>query len=378
MMCDTEYKGVVMNDRYRHFNSGRVNFFLLAIITVIFFAAVLKITSSVLLPFTISLFLAIVTSPVVKFLQKFHIPRVVSILLIVFTLIGVLFSLGMVLYTSSRALVSLYPKYEEKITDIYRWIARLFELPYNEQLSIFDNVWGQIGIRSRVRVMTISFSNAFLSLLKDAFMVAIFMVFILFEAAFFREKLDKAFEGPRAEQIKKISTNVMSQITHYLSIKVIISVINGILVGFGLKLAGVEFAAVWGLIQFVVNFIPNIGTIAVSLAATAFAMVQFWPNPGPIIAAGLVMLVINMIIGFIIDPNIMGDRLGLSPLVIIVSLMVWGWIWGFAGLILAVPMMAIIRIVCESIPMLEPISILLGSRKAVLAAKSRNDTQEQA
>ena len=365
-----------MVDRFRHFNSGRVNFFLLAVITIILFAAVLKITSSVVLPFTISLLLAITTSPLVKFLEKFHIPRTVSIFLVLFFLIGSIAFMGMVLYSSGRVLVTLYPKYEVRLTEIYIWVARFFELPYDEHLSIFDNLWGQIGVRNRARVLTLAFSNAFLLFLRDAFMVALFMVFLLFEAVFFKDKLDRAFEGPRAEQIRRISSDVMTQITRYLSIKFIISAVTGILVGIGLSIIGVEFAAVWGVIQFILNFIPNIGSIAIGVVATLFSLVQFWPAPMPVVATALVMLGVNIVIGYILDPKIMGDRLGLSPLVVLVSLLIWGWIWGFAGLILAVPMIAIIKIVCENFPVLEPISILLGSRKAALAVRAAEVPEE--
>ena len=366
-----------MKDRFQHFNSGRVNFFLVATITLILFGAVLKITSSIVLPFTIALLLALVTSPLIGVLAKFHIPRGVSIVLIVFLLVGILAIMGMVLYSSSRVLIALYPKYQERLTDIYAMIARLFELPYDEHLSIFENLWGQIGVRSQVRIMTISVSNGIFLFLGNAFMVVLFMIFLLFEAAFFREKLDAAFEGERAEKIKKISTDVMRQITRYLSIKFILSVINGVTVGIGLKIIGLEFAILWGVIQFVVNFIPNIGSIAVGVAATSFAVVQFWPNPAPIVAVGLVMLIINLTLGSFIDPHLMGDRLGISPLVVLISLLIWGYLWGFAGLILAVPMMAIIKIVCENFPILEPISILLGSRKAAVASKSKDDGEAE-
>jgi len=361
-----------MKDRYQRFNSGRVIFFLLAIITIILFGAMLKITASVVLPFTISLLLALVTSPLVKFLAKFHIPRVLSVFLIVILLVGSLVFMGVMLYSSSQALINLYPKYQARLTEIYIWFARFFELSYDEHLSFFDNLWGQMSVRSQVRLMTISVSNALLRFLSNAFLVALFMVFLLFEAAFFREKLDLAFEGGRAEQIKKISSDVMMQITRYLSIKFIISVVNGLLVGFALWIVGVEFAAVWGVLQFIVNFIPNLGSIAIGVAATAFSLVQFWPDPAPIIATGLIMLVINMVLGSILDPKIMGDNLGLSPLVVLISLLIWGWLWGFTGLIIAVPMMVIVKIICENIPMLEPVSILLGSRRAAKAARSNS------
>ena len=362
-----------MSDRFSRFNSGRVIFFLLAVITIIIFGAVLKIASSVLLPFTISLLLALVTSPLVKFLEKFRIPRVVSIVLVLLFLIGSLFFIGRVLFSSGRTLITLFPKYEERITEIYVMIARFFELPYDEHLSIFDNLWGQLGVRNRVRLMTISFSNRFLSFLRDAFMVSIFFIFLLFEAVFFREKLDRAFEGERAERIKKISADVMKQVTYYLSVKFIISLATGIIVGISLRIIGVEFAVGWGVVQFVLNFIPNIGSIAIGVIVSAFSLIQFWPNPAPVVATALILLTTNMILGSILEPKIMGDRLGLSPLVIIVSLLIWGWLWGFAGLILAVPMTAIIKIVCENIPVLEPISILLGSRKAALASRADDE-----
>jgi predicted PurR-regulated permease PerM len=365
-------------DRFTKFNSGRAIFFLLATITVILAGAVLKITSSVMEQFTIALLLALVTSPLVNFFEKFHIPKIISILLVVIFLIGGLYAMGMILFSSGRTLLTLYPKYEARITEIYIWVARFFELPYDEGLSIFDNIWGQVGVRNRVRVMTLSFSNTFLGFLTDATMVVIIMIFILLEAVFFKEKLNKAFEGTRAVQIVKISSDIMTQVTGYLSIKFFISLATGLLVGLGLWVIGVEFAAVWGLIQFVLNFIPNLGSIAVGVAATLFSLIQFWPDPIPVVATGFVMLTFNMVIGNIVEPKVTGDSLGLSPLMVIVFLMIWGWLWGFAGLILAVPMMSIIKIICENIPVLEPISILLGSHKAVLTAKSAEEKTEEA
>jgi predicted PurR-regulated permease PerM len=356
-----------MNDKFRRFNSGRVIFFLLAVITFILSAAVLKLTSTIVLPFTIALLLALVTSPFVSFLGRYHVSRIISIFLVLVCLIGGLGFLGMVLFSSGRTLLTLYPKYEARLTEIYVWMARFFELSYDDQLSFFENLWGQIGIRNWVRIFTFSLSNNFFFFLRDALMVILFIVFLLFEAAVFKRKLDKAFEGVRADQIKKIGSDVMTQITRYLSIKFIISLFTGLVVGIALRIVGVEFAIVWGVIQFILNFIPTIGSIAIGLGVTIFSLVQFWPEPGPVVATALIMLGANVIIGSILEPKIMGDNLGLSPLVVMVSLLIWGWLWGFVGLILAVPMTVIVKIVCENIPVLEPISILLGSHKAAQA-----------
>ena len=347
-------------------NSSRVIIFLLGIITVFIFAAVIKITASVVLPFTIAVLLAFVTNPIAIFLEKFRMPRIVSALLILVLLFGFIFLMGMILYNSGQRLSALYPRYEERIRDFYILVALFFDLPYDEYISIFENIWRQAEVRLLAREMTLSFTNDLFSFMASAFMVSAFMVCLLFEASFFRRKLDKAFPGPRAERIKKISSDVISKVTNYLFIMFFISVLNGVLVGLSLWIIGVELAAVWGVIQFVLNFIPSIGSIVAGVGASAFALVQFWPEPGPIIATALAMIATNILCSFIILPKVMGDTLGLSPLTILVSLLVWGWLWGFTGLILAVPMMAIIRIVCENVPMLEPISIILGSRKAVM------------
>jgi predicted PurR-regulated permease PerM len=195
------------------------------------------------------------------------------------------------------------------------------------------------------------------------------MVFILLETAQFKEKINLVFENKHSGQIKKINTDVVTQVTRYLSTKFVISLATGIIVAVGLSVIGMEFAIVWGIIQFVLNFIPNIGSIVAGLGATLFAVIQFWPEPGPIIAVAAIMLGANMIIGNLIEPKIMGDNLGLSPVAILASLLLWGYIWGFAGMILAVPMTVMIKILCENIPVLEPVSILLGSRKSVIGKK---------
>ena len=365
-----------MSDKFRRFDSSQAVFFLLAIITVILFSAVLKITAAVVVPFVVSVLLAIVISPLVGFLEKFRIPRIISVLLVLLLLIGCLAFMGMILFNSGRTILTLYPRYEARLREIYVFIARFFELPYDEHLSFFDNIWGQVGIRNRLRVMTLSFSNGFLFFLSNAFMVALFMAFLLFEAVFLREKLNRAFKGTRVGQIKKISSDLMTQIAHYLSIKFILSLITGVIVGVGLKIIGVEFALLWGVIQFVLNFIPNVGSIAIGVIVSLFSLIQFWPAPMPVIATALLMLSTNVIIGSIMEPKIMGDSLGLSPLIVLVSLLLWGWLWGFAGLILAVPMTAIIKIACENFPMLEPISIIMGSRKAAMAARGVNKDEK--
>jgi predicted PurR-regulated permease PerM len=370
-----------MKDRFNSLKLGRANLFLVAFIALVLAGAVLKLTAPVILPFTIAFLLAFVMEPMVRFLQQWHIPRIFSILLAVGVIIAGLYLLGMVLFSSGRTILSLYPKYENKLTEIYAGVADFFELSYDEHLTFIENLWGQLGVRTRIRNITFFLSNSFIVFLGDALMVVLFVVFLLIEAAHFKEKIDLAFEDKWSGQIKKISDDVIRQITRYLSAKFFISLATGTAVAIGLQLTGLEFALVWGVIQFILNFIPNIGSIAAGAGASLFALLQFWPEPAPIIVVVLIMLGVNITIGNVLEPKIMGDNLGLSPIVVLMSLMIWGWLWGFAGMILAVPMTVIIKIVCENIPFLEPLSILLGSHKALVPKKpeeeaGNNDTPE--
>jgi len=344
-------------------------------ISCIFAVGVLKITSSVILPFTIALLLAFVMYPMVRTLDKFHFPRFFTVFLVIIIMAAGLYIFGMVLFTSGRAVFSLFPKYEKRLTEIYVWAANVFGLSYNKDLSFFENLWAQLGIRTWIRDFTFSFSNFFYLFLKNAVMVVLFVVFLLVEASYFNEKLETAFEQ-RSGRIKQMGHDLMNQVTRYLAAKFFISLANGLLFALVLHLVGLEFAVVWGLVQFVLNFIPTLGSIAAGFAISLFALIQFWPDPAPVIMVLVFILAGNIILGNILDPKIIGEHLGISPLMVLVSLVIWGWIWGFAGMVVAVPMTVIVKIICENIPFLEPVSILMGSRKAVNAKKAEIVTPE--
>jgi predicted PurR-regulated permease PerM len=351
------------------FNLRRAIFFLMIFICGIIAGGVLKITAAVILPFTISLLLAISMYPLVKLTGELHFHRNLAILLITFIIIAGIYGLGMVLFSSGRMIVSLYPKYEKRLTEIYVWVSGFLGLSYNEDLTFFENLWAQLNIRTWVRNFTFTFSNFFITFLKNAFLMMIFFVFLLIEASHIKEKLNTAFAS-RSESINRIVYDIVKQVSRYLAAKFFISLVTGIITSFALMLIGVEFALIWGVLQFVLNFIPVIGSIFVGFGASLFALIQFWPNPVPVVLVIVILLVINMVIGNIMDPKIIGDHVGISPIVVLLSLLLWGWIWGFAGMVVAVPMMVIIKIICENIPFLEPISILLGSKKAIKAQQS--------
>jgi len=350
-------------------HSNRAVFFMMVFICIIIAATVLKIASTVILPFTIAALLAFVMFPLIKTLDKIRFPRTLSILIVVIIIVSGMYLFGMVLFTSGKMIIEQYPQYEDRFKVIYDWIAEIFELPNNEELSFLQNLWDQEAIRLWVRDFTISFSNTSVKFLSSAVLVVLFMVFILMEANYFNDKIKKAYRN-RLEKIDRMGNEVIAQVTRYLGAKFLISLANGIIFAVSFHLIGLEFALVWGVIQFLLNFIPTLGSIAAGVGISLFALVQFWPEPGPIIMVVAIILVVNLVLCNIFDPKIIGEHVGISPLVILISLSIWGFIWGFAGMLLAVPMTVIIKIVCENIPILEPMSILIGSRRSVQAKKT--------
>jgi len=354
-------------------HAGNAAFFPMVFICCILIVAVLKIASAVILPFTIAVLLAFVTHPMVRWLNKRKVPLFASIILVVITLVTGLYVFGMILFTTGDNILSTYPKYEGRVTEIYIWVAQYLELSYDDTLSVWENIWGQLGIRTMVYGFAFSFTNFFLNFVANAVLVILFIVFILLEASFFREKLEAAFDK-RSDRIDQIGHYLMTQVTRYLTAKFFISLANGVVFAIAFYFIGLEFAILWGVIQFSLNFIPNLGSIVAGVAISLFALIQFWPAPGPVIMVVVVIVVVNILCN-IFDPKIVGDRVGISPLMVLVSLVIWGWIWGLAGMILAVPMTVVIKIICENIPFMAPVSILLGSRKAVNA--KRAEKQEE-
>jgi len=340
-------------------------------ICVVFSIAALKIASTVILPFTIAVLLAFVMSPLLKAMEKIHCPVYLSILLVVFIIITGMYIFGLVLFSTGRVVVMRIPNYEHRFNEIYNWLARLLDLPNNQELSFWQNLWGQEMIRTFVRNFTISSSNIFFKFISSALLVVLFLVFLLLEASFFRDKLMIAFEN-RIGRIDRIGNDIMFQIARYLAAKFIISLANGIILAICLSFAKLEFAIVWGVIQFILNFIPTLGSIFVGVIVSLFAILQFWPDPGPVILVISILLGLNIITS-VLDPKIIGDNMLISPLVVLASVAIWGYIWGFAGMVLAVPMMVIIKIVCENIPIMEPVSILMGSKRSTYARKAENE-----
>ncbi|MGL4985971.1 MAG: AI-2E family transporter [Treponemataceae bacterium] len=343
---------------------GSAVFFVNAFIAVLMMGAVLKIASSVFIPLTVAMLLSFAFEPVVLVgWKKLKIPRALMIIILLSMVLLLIVGLSNLLLSSVRSIIEQYPKYESRMTTIYQAIAHTFNFHYDEEASLFYNIWEQGAIRQFVQSLAFNASSYVFSFGKGTVIVLLFIYFLLTEMLMFQKHIESAFADVVPSKIRLILATIIRQVTRYIFIKFMISLLTGVLVFIGTLLIGLDFPIIWGFLAFILNFIPNFGSIISCGTTILFALLQFWPSFNQLGLTITLMLGVNFFLGNIIEPRIQGKNLGLSSFMILVSLSVWGWLWGFVGMLLAVPLMAILKIICDSISILKPISIMLGNTK---------------
>lgn len=340
---------------------ARSIFIVLLLLTVIAICAVLKMTSSFFIPLTVAILLSFVFYPFCKGMKKIHVPWGVSIALILAIAISVIYFIVTLLATSLQTIVEAYPRYEARFTSIYKMVAETLKLPFDDDLSLISNILNSLKIRSVLQNFAITLSTSLLSFSKVFMMIILFIIFLLLEFNSLKNKIDAAFTSPETHtKILNITRKTIAEVTHFISIKFFISLATGFLVFIGTFVVNMDFPIIWGFLAFMLNFIPNFGSIISWSITTLFALLQFYPDLGHVIYIGVMILTINIILGNFIEPRWEGSDLGISPFIILVSLSLCGYLWGFVGMILAVPLIVILKIICENIESLRPIAIIIG------------------
>jgi len=335
--------------------SNRVSTASLLIIVIFIIGVVLKLARPVLFPFFLAIFLSFTLYPVLDFLTRFKIPRSVAILIIFLVTLLIIFLLEDLLCSSGKTFAAEFPKYGQRINDIFASISERLNMS-SQPAESFD-LLEQLNIKFGNLILTTL--GPFFSFLSNLFLILIFLVFILAGRGETEAKIFRSFKRKQGETFVQIKNNIDSQVQRYLGIKTIISFITGLLATIVLLIFGVDFAIVFGFFTFILNYIPSLGSIIATALPLTIAIFQFdtlWPAFWILIILGSV----QMLLGNFIEPKIMGQGLGLSPLVILFSLFFWGWLWGLPGMMLAIPIAAVIKIVTSNIPSMKFISILIS------------------
>lgn len=343
----------------------------LGIIAVIGLGVILKIGQAVFLPLLVAFLLSFIFNPIIRVIVRIGIPRIIAIIVVILMFFGMFFLIGLFLINSASSFVDEYPKYLNILKDI----VSDFTDRYLSQFNLGENPLEGIDWSAMIKSVALTSSTAFLSFIGVFFVIILILLFMFLETPLFSFKLSKAFPPHTSKRIRIMLEHITRQISRYLGTKFFISFLTGTFTWISLTIIGVDFPVMWGALAFFLNFIPNLGSIVVVVVIVIQAAVQFYPSIGRTIAAAASMLTIQLILGSLVEPKLQGERLNLSPVVILISLFFWGWLWGIAGAIISVPIAALIKIICENIPYLKPVSILMGSgakrKRRRLAKKER-------
>ena len=327
---------------------------LLILASFVIVVAGMKAASSILVPFFLAVFIAVICTPPLFWLQRKGVPKVLALVLILaaILIVGLLF--GALIGPSLNDFLRSLPDYQERLsTHIAASISWLREkgvnIPAEEVPHALNPGW--------VMDLAGGIFAALSSVLTNAFLILLTVVFILLEAADLPKKLQIMLKNPERSlsTIEKFSQSAK----RYLVIKTLISAATGLAIWLWLLILGVDYPVLWGTLSFLLNYVPNIGSIIAALPAVLLALVKL--GVGSALLTVLGFLVVNVVIGNILEPKLTGKGLSLSTLVVFLSLVFWGWVLGPIGMILSVPMTSLVKIALESYEETRGLAIMLGS-----------------
>ncbi len=331
----------------------------------------MRAAQNLIVPLMLALFLAIIAAPGVSWLKRKRVPSAVAILLVVIIMLAGLTVVGIVLGRSVNLFVAAIPQYQVRIDGLVESIPASLE---RFNIEIDESEITEILSPGSIMGFVGSGLKGLAALLKNAFVISLIVVFMLMEGVWIPTKLRVAF-GEDSGTVQQL-THAATQIQRYLAVKTIISLATGTFIAIWTAVVGLDFVLVWGLLAFLLNFIPTIGSLIAAVPAVLLALVQL--GPGAALAVGIGFLIVNVTFGNIIEPNVMGRTLGLSTLVVFLSLVFWGWVLGTVGMLLSVPLTMIIKIILESSETTRPIAIMLDNGRAAAAAGQIGGTAEAA
>lgn len=325
----------------------------LGILAVIAVGVVLQAAQGVVIPLLIAWLLSYLLAPVVTFLvRQLRFPAPLAVAAVIVLLLLASWGVGIVIQQRLLAFAKAFPEYQTRLADLLDHYGNLLDIP---AFTAMQADW-----TSQLGPWVLQTSRFFITFISNTVLVMIFLVFMLLAKPYANDKLRAALPE-RADTLIDITNAISRQIGAYLGSLFVISLTTGFLVWGALAWMGIEFSFTWGLLAFILNFIPTLGSIIASLPPIAMALVQHYPEVWPVIGVGAVILGIQMTMGNFIAPKIYGERLNLSPVVILLFLVFWGWLWGITGALLAVPIAAAIQITLAHIPALAPVAVMMGS-----------------
>jgi predicted PurR-regulated permease PerM len=313
----------------------------------------MKSASSLIVPFLLAMFISIICVPVLVWFRRHGVPNTLAMLIVLAAILVLGSILVTLMGTSLADFSNNLPTYQQRLAEKSAALIAWFN---SHGIEISGEFLKEYLNPSSIMKLAANTFTELSGILTNAFMILIIVIFILLEVTEFPAKLRAALADPKRslDGLDKIGSSV----DRYLGIKTIFSLATGLCVGIWLWVIGVDYPLLWGILAFILNYVPNIGSIIAAIPALLLAIIQFdiWHT----LLAALGYVVVNVVFGSILEPRFMGRGLGLSTLVVILSLIFWGWVLGPVGMFLSVPLTMIFKIVMEGSEDTRWISILIG------------------
>lgn len=315
---------------------------------------------SIVTSLLMALFVSVICSKPILWLQKKKVPQSLAILIVFIGIIALIFGFGDLIAVSLSSFSENVPLYEENLKEMS---AGMLNYLNNQGLNLsFDKV-SKLANPTKLMGATAEVLGQLGGFMGNALTIMFLVLFLLLEMDSISVKVKAVLEGT-TDSLAFIDT-IGNNIRHYLSIKTLTSFITGLLIWVALKILGVDYAILWALIAFLLNFIPTIGSIIAAVPAVLFALIQL--GFGGAIGTAIVFVLVNVIIGNAVEPKMMGQGLGLSTFVVFFSLLFWGFILGTVGMFLSVPLTMTIKIILEQNPKTQAVAIFMGTQEEAQA-----------
>ncbi|MBX2857868.1 MAG: AI-2E family transporter, partial [Cellvibrionaceae bacterium] len=312
----------------------------------------MRAAESLLVPFLLSLFIAVICTPPLNWLRKQGLPNWLAMLCVVASIFVGGLVIGAIVGSSINDFRSDLPDYQRRLTELTSG-AFSFLSDYGVDLAEVRNSFNPAAALSLAGNTLASFGN----IMTNAFLILLTVVFILAEEVGFSEKLRSTSRD--AEKTIQAVQRFSIAVNRYVALKSLMSLLTGVLIVVWLWILGVDYFVLWGLLAFMLNFVPTLGSIIAAVPAVLLCLVQLGPADAAAVAAGFVA--VNFGVGNVIEPRIMGKGLDLSTLVVFLSLVFWGWVLGPVGMLLSIPLTVTIKIALESFEDTRWMGVMLGS-----------------
>ena len=312
--------------------------------------------SAIITPLLLAFFISIICAQPIQWMQKRKVPQGIAILLVFVFVISLFIGLGEMIGSSLSSFSENEAVYEKNLREMSTGVVSFFNdkginLSFDKVSNLFDP--------SKLMGVTAGVLSQLGGFMSNSLTILFLVFFLLFELDSIQVKVKAAVKGT-TDSLAFIGV-IIASIRHYLSIKTLTSFITGLTVWIALSILGLDYAILWALIAFLLNYIPTIGSILAAVPAVLFALIQL--GFGGALSTIIIFAVVNMVIGNVVEPKMMGKGMGLSTFVVFFSLLFWGFVLGTVGMFLSIPLTMTIKVILEQNPNTKSIAIFMGTQE---------------